>query len=76
MPQTAASRALAGTNASGTALSSGLPTYAGSEHVTSGQSTDKQSADKAKSSRTDQDAANDPEAARFDRVVKGICTGC
>jgi hypothetical protein len=71
MSGTAASSPLDGTNAAGTALSSGLPTNFASDHVAT-----RQSADKAKSSRTDQDAANDPEAAKFDRVVKGICTGC
>jgi hypothetical protein len=74
MSGTAASSPLAGTNSSGTALSSGLPTNVGT--VGSDHPATRQSADKAKNSQTNQDAAIDSEAAKFDRVVKGICTGC
>ena len=71
MSGTGASPPLAGTNTVGTALSSGLPTNRGSDHPAT-----RQSADKAKPPRTDQDGVFDSEAAKIDRVVKSICTGC
>jgi hypothetical protein len=71
MSVTDASPPVAGTNTAGTALSSGLPTSGRSEHLSTGQS-----ADKAKRPRTDEDGVNDSEAAKIDRVVKSICTGC
>jgi hypothetical protein len=71
MSGTGASPPLAGTNTAGTALSSGLPTHGGSDHLTT-----EQSADKAKLRQTDEDGVKDSEAAKIDRVVKSICTGC
>lgn len=68
---TGAPRPVAGTNAAGTALSSGLPTNSGSDHGPTGKS-----ADKAKPRPTDQDSVIDSDAAKIDRIVKGICTGC
>jgi hypothetical protein len=68
---TGASPPLAGTNTAGTALSSGLPTHGGSDHLTT-----QQSADKAKLRQTDEDGVKDSEAAKIDRIVKSICTGC
>jgi hypothetical protein len=70
MSETAPSRPPAGTNTAGTALSSGLPTHGDSDHLTTGNS-----AHKAKR-RTDEDRVFDREAAKVDRIVKGICTGC
>ena len=71
MSGTGASPPLAGTNTAGTALSSGLPTGGGSDHLTTGQS-----ADQAKRSRTDEDGVFDSEAAKITRIVKSICTRC
>jgi hypothetical protein len=62
---------LAGTNTAGTALSSGLPTHGGSDHLTT-----QQSADKAKPRQTDENGVKDSEAVKIDRIVKSICTGC
>jgi hypothetical protein len=71
MSGTGASPPVAGTNTAGAALSSGLPTNRGSDHPATGQSDNK-----AKPPRTDQDGVFDSEAAKIDRVVKSICTGC
>jgi len=68
---TGASPPVAGTNTAGTALSSGLPTGGGSDHLTTGQS-----ADQAKRGRTDEDGVFDSEAAKITRVVKSICARC
>jgi hypothetical protein len=58
-----------GTNSSGAALGSGLPTGS-SEHLTTGQP-----GNQAKSRRPD-DSAIDSENTKVDRVVKSICKGC
>jgi hypothetical protein len=80
---TGASPPRAGTNTSGTALSSGLPTSGKSDGKSEGKSDGKsdhpaarQSADKAKPPRTDADRVIDSEAAKIDRIVKSICTSC
>jgi hypothetical protein len=70
LSETGASRPPDGTNTAGTALSSGLPTFSGSDHQTTGQS-----ADRARP-RNDDNRVFESEAAKVDRVVKSICTGC
>jgi hypothetical protein len=67
---TGASPPVAGTNTAGTALSSGLPTSSGTDHLTTGQS-----ADRAKR-RADEDGVFDSESAKIGPIVKSICTRC